>query len=143
MFVGQAIIAHKKDCLPRCVLDTQIPCRCRPLILLADKFNVVWIIFLWDFIAPIVDNHEFPLVSCEGLFFILFQTPQKQASSVERGHDHREFYHGDSPHTSISINKFWRNADSVNNSHLWNCVPKFNLVKCGVTKDKIKNTGLI
>src|SRR3990167_7801968 len=121
MFVGQAIIAHKKDCLPRCVLDTQIPCRCRPLILLADKFNVVWIIFLWDFIAPIVDNHEFPLVSCEGLFFILFQTPQKQASSVESGHDCREFNHL-TPHLSAqevhpkSLTHIW--IFSLSASHL-------------------------
>src|SRR3990167_4079378 len=93
MFVGQTIVAHKKDCLARCVLDSQVPCRCWPFILLADKLNVVWIVFLWNLCAAVIYNYEFPLVFGERLILILFQAPQKQSHAIVSGNDYREFNH--------------------------------------------------
>src|SRR3990167_1145142 len=99
MFVGQTIVAHKKDCLARCVLDSQVPCRCWPFILLTDKPNVVWIFFLWNLCTTVVHHDYLPLVSCEGLFFILFQTPHQQSDTIESRYDYRDFYHLP-PHTN-------------------------------------------
>src|SRR3990167_4516515 len=93
MAMWQTIIAHEKNGFPRCVLDTQIPRCCWPFILLTDKLNVVWIVFLRNLCPAIVHHDYLKLVLRKGLILVFFKTPKEETNPRKCWYHHRQFYH--------------------------------------------------